>query len=136
MKIAIPEENGYVNQHFGHSQSFAVVEVADGRAGAPTLIDSSSLQHQHEGLAGLLRREGVQTVVVGGIGRPAAAALIEAGLEVVSGAQGPIAEVAQTFAEGKLRDQGGVHDHGHHDHDHHDHNGHNHLHGHGPHHHE
>jgi len=57
------------------------------------------LQHQHEGIAKLLKDKGVDTVIVGGIGPGAVQGLESQGLNVLFGAAGPIKEVAETFAK-------------------------------------
>ncbi|MFZ5649039.1 MAG: NifB/NifX family molybdenum-iron cluster-binding protein [Bacillota bacterium] len=128
MKIAVPNNNGKVNQHFGRSLEFAVVEVEGQRVVKQWAVSAESLQHNHGGLADLLSGQGVEAVVVGGIGPFALQALEQKGLKVITGASGDIREVAEQYARGELVSEGvacGQH--------HHDHGGHNH--GHGCHHH-
>lgn len=103
MKIAIPNNNGEVNQHFGQSQFFSVIELDnDNNIVNVEDIQAAGLQHQHEGLAELLKDKGVEVVIVGGIGAGAAQALETAGLKVLFGASGIIKEVAETFARGEF----------------------------------
>ncbi|HWI54137.1 MAG TPA: NifB/NifX family molybdenum-iron cluster-binding protein, partial [Desulfobacteria bacterium] len=69
MKIAIPENQGEVNQHFGQSKSFAIIELdQNNQVITVQEISATGLQHRHEGLASLLKDQNVETVIVGGIG--------------------------------------------------------------------
>lgn len=139
MKIAIPVTGGMVEHHFGRRDEFAIVDVVDGSFDPSRIefVDARAVQHDHEGTVELLRRHGVQTVVAGGMGYGIFAALKNAGLEIITGAEGTVEGVAKDFAEGKLVDRGAVHNHhhgpneGHHEH-HGGHHGHHHGH-HGPH---
>ena len=102
MKLAMPYEQGKVNQHFGMSKEFAVVELEDGKIKSRKTISAAQLQHNHEGLAGLMKSEHVDVVITGGIGARAIVALQESGLQVVSGANGSVEDVALSFARGEL----------------------------------
>lgn len=127
-KIAIPTEGENVNAHFGRSQAFTLVEILDGKVSGKEKIDTANFQHQHEGIAQLLKAKGVETVICGGIGPGAIAGLENAGLEVLRGANGTVSSVAQSYAEGTFVSTNAVCNHSH-DHDH------NHAHGHHHHHH-
>ena len=120
MKVALPIEGDQINQHFGRSQQFLVAEVQDGQIGAQEMIESSELQHNHQGLASLMIAYNVGTVIVGGIGQPARKSLEDNGLSVISGASGSYQEVLQSFAAGTLVDTSVScqhdHDHPHHHH--------------------
>lgn len=121
MKIAIPENQGQVNQHFGQSKSFAIVEIGQNNQVTNVQeVSAEGLQHAHEGLAGLLKGQDVETVIVGGIGAGAVQALEAEGLKVLFGASGPVKEVAESFARGEFvserkmcNHQGGGHHHHH-----------------------
>jgi len=105
MKLAMPHEQGKVNQHFGVSKEFAIVELENGKIKTSKIISAQQLQHNHSGLAGLMKSEQVDVVITGGIGAMAINALQENGLQVVSGAKGNIEEVALAFAQGELNTQ-------------------------------
>lgn len=130
MKIAVPTTAGRVEQHFGRSEEFAIVEVAEGSTelGSIETVDARGTLHDHEGRAALLGQHGVQVVIAGGMGYGMFAALRDSGFTVITGAEGTVEEVARAFAMGKLTDKGAVH-HGHH-HEEHNHAEH-HQHGHG-----
>lgn len=125
MKIAIPENHGEVNQHFGQTTGFAIIEIADdNRIVSVETVSASGFQHSHEGLTGLLKQHGVEVVIVGGIGPGALEALESQGLKVLFGASGSIKEVAETFARGEFISRRTVcNHHGSHHHYHHGYHG-------------
>lgn len=124
-KIAIPTEGEIVNAHFGRSQAFTIFEVQDGKVTGEEIVDTKGFEHQHAGIAQLMKSKGVEAVICGGIGPGAISGLENAGLEVLRGASGPVRIVAQSYADGTFVSSNAVCDHSHgdqhHDHDHHNH---------------
>lgn len=119
MKIAIPNNNKEVNQHFGRSTSFIVASIDDKKVLGIEEISTTQLMHQHEGLANLLTSRGVKLAVVGGIGAGALSALENEGIEVIKGASGNYEDVLNQYINGTLvsnEDASCSHDHGHHHH--------------------
>lgn len=117
MKIAMPVANGKVNPHFGTSREFAILELENGKVVNKKVISAEGLQHNHGGLAGLIKNEGVDVAIVGGIGGHMLEALQAMGLKVVAGASGDITEVAEAYAAGTLTTRPsicGCGGHGHH----------------------
>jgi predicted Fe-Mo cluster-binding NifX family protein len=104
MKIGMPKEGDFINQHFGQSRQFLIATVQDGQVVDKKVVGAESLQHNHAGLSGLFANEGVSVVITGGIGQPAYNALREKGLEVVRGASGTCEEVLQKYLRGEQRD--------------------------------
>ena len=92
MRIAVTYENGDVFQHFGHTETFKVYEVKDGRIVSSELIGSDG--SGHEALAGLLRERKINVLICGGIGGGAQAALEENGVELCAGAKGSADEAS------------------------------------------
>jgi predicted Fe-Mo cluster-binding NifX family protein len=119
-KIAIPTEGEIVNGHFGRSQAFTIFEIADGQVLNQELIDTRGFEHQHAGIAQLLKSKGVETVICGGIGPGAIQGLESHGMEVLRGASGLTRDVAQSYSNGTFIGTDAVCDHSHgHDHEHH-----------------
>lgn len=120
MKIAIPARNGQVNEHFGTTQEFAIVELENGKVKSTQILSNEGLQHNHGGIANMLRNENIEVIICGGIGGHMIQALEQMGLKVVNGASGPLESVAEAYAAGKLATNpvscgcGGGHDHHHH----------------------
>lgn len=105
MKLALPDEKGYVNQHFGKSTNFCIVEVQNKEILNLETITVIGLQHQHLGLAQFLKSHGVDTVIVGGIGSGAIQPLKDMGFNVICGASGQIKQVVALFINGQLEDK-------------------------------
>lgn len=115
MKIAVTCENGQVFQHFGHTPSFAVFEAEDGKIISETIVSCGD--SGHGALATLLAAEKVEVLICGGIGAGAINALARENILVVGGAEGDVKQVAEDFANGRLKVRADFHCN-HHDHDH------------------
>lgn len=105
MKIALPKDGEMLNQHFGRSKCFAIVDIDQGRENKVVHtkeVSTEGLQHNHEGLADLLENEGVSVVIAGGMGENAYNALEEKGVGVVKGASGKIEDIMQKYLQGDL----------------------------------
>ncbi len=111
MKIAVTYENGEVFQHFGHTETFKVYEVKDGKIVSSELIGSDG--SGHEALAGLLKERAIDVLICGGIGNGAQAALEENGIELCAGAEGSADEAVEAFLRGELKNTGANCDHHH-----------------------
>jgi len=120
MKIAMPYADGVVNPHFGQSREFIIFEADGKQITGSKIINNEDFCHNHEGLAGLLKSQGVEVVITGGVGRPMVNALRMMGFEVVTGASGEAAKVAADYLNGTLKTANiGLCGCGDHDHDHH-----------------
>jgi predicted Fe-Mo cluster-binding NifX family protein len=105
MKIGMPKNGDFINQHFGQSKQFLIASVENGQVLEKKEINSESLQHNHGGLSDLFLAEGVSIVITGGIGQPALNALVEKGLQVIKGASGTCDEVLKSYLSGQLTDK-------------------------------
>ncbi len=97
VKAAVTYESGTVFQHFGHTEFFKIYEIADGKITGSELISSGGTGHG--ALAGLLKEQGVNALICGGIGGGAKTALAEAGIAVYGGVSGDADKAAEA---GKL----------------------------------
>ena len=113
MKIAVTYENGEVFQHFGRTENFKVYEVEDGKIVSSEVIGTDG--NGHEALADFLAGKGADTVICGGLGDGAQAALSAAGVEVISGASGDADAAVEAYLRGELVSTGVNCDH--HDHE-------------------
>ena len=105
MKIAIPNNNSMVNQHFGMSKSFVIATIEDKKILNIEEISAVELQHKHQGLADLLVKHGATVVITGGIGEGAIGGLQQNGLEVIKGASGEYDKVLIEYINGTLEDK-------------------------------
>lgn len=112
MKIAVTYENGNVFQHFGKTEAFKVYEVENGQILSAEVIGTEGAGH--EALADFLAGKGVGTLICGGLGGGAQTALADAGIQVISGAQGVADDAVEAFLSGELASAGVNCDH--HDH--------------------
>ncbi len=100
MRIAVTYENGQIFQHFGHTPAFKLYDTAEGRITRTEVLDTAG--SGHGALAGWLKERGVETLICGGIGAGARAALAEAGIALYGGASGGADEAIVAFLTGTL----------------------------------
>ena len=100
MKIAVTYENGQVFQHFGHTQAFLIAQT-QGDSYTTALLNAQG--SGHGALASLLRQNGVDVLICGGIGGGAKAALEQAGIALVAGASGNAEEQVRAYLAGTLQ---------------------------------
>ena len=100
MKIAVTYEAGLVFQHFGHTASFKIYEVENHEVKSSHVVDTNG--RGHGALAGFLKTLGVDTLICGGIGGGAQAALAQAGITFYGGVHGDADDVVQDLLSGEL----------------------------------
>jgi predicted Fe-Mo cluster-binding NifX family protein len=118
MKIAIPVHNGFVNEHFGHSENFTVYTISPKRtieSVTPVASDGCGCK---SGIAQILAEQGVSVMLAGNIGAGATGLLNEFGIEVIRGCYGQTDNVVNEFLKGNIQDSEetctmheGCHDH-------------------------
>ncbi|URZ03426.1 NifB/NifX family molybdenum-iron cluster-binding protein [Clostridium felsineum] len=119
MKIAVPNDQNMVNQHFGKSKSFIIATVEDNKIVNTEEVSTVELAHQHQGLAKLLLKNEVDLVIVGGIGAGALTGLSQNGLKVIRGASGEYTKAIEKYISGDLQDKNVIcNHHGEHNHTH------------------
>ena len=107
MKVAVTYEDGQIFQHFGHTRQFKVYEITDGAILGEQVVDT--MGSGHGALAGFLLDLGVDTLICGGIGGGAQAALAAAGIRLYGGVSGGADKAVQAFLKGKLDFDADVH---------------------------
>ena len=115
MRIAVTYENGQIFQHFGHTEQFKLYEVEDGKITGSEVVDTNG--SGHGALAGFLMQHGVNTLICGGIGGSAQAALAEAGIKLYGGVSGDADAAVNALLSDNLGYDPNVHC-SHHDHEH------------------
>lgn len=104
MKIAVAYENGAVFQHFGHTESFKVYEVEDGKVLSSEILSANG--GGHDALSLFLAQQGVGVVICGGIGQGAEDALAAVGIEICSGVQGDADAAVEAYLSDALESAG------------------------------
>ena len=118
MRIAVTYENGQIFQHFGHTETFKVYEIADGRIVSAEVVGSNG--SGHGALAGLLAGKGVDVLICGGIGRGAQIALAQAGVKLYGGCSGSADAAVEALLAGTLEYNANVQCNHHGEHHHHE----------------
>ena len=112
MKIAIPIANGQLCMHFGHCETFALVEV---EPATKTLRKTESVEpppHEPGLLPRWLAEQGVTVILAGGMGSRAQGLFAERGIQVVTGATGGTPEeLVKAFLDGTLETGANACDH-------------------------
>jgi predicted Fe-Mo cluster-binding NifX family protein len=118
MKIALPVHNGFVNEHFGHSENFTVYTISPEKnieSVNPVVSDGCGCR---SGIAQILAEQGVTIMLAGNIGAGAINHLNESGIEVVRGCYGQAEKVVSEYLKGTITDNEqtctnheGCHDH-------------------------
>ena len=104
MKIALPLQNGSVNEHFGHSENFTIYTISPEKN-----IESVNpvVSHGcgcHSGIAQILAEQGVSVMLAGNIGAGAIYHLNEFGIDVVRGCNGKAEKVIAEYLNGTIID--------------------------------
>ena len=119
MKLAVTYAGGDIFPHFGKTEEFKIYEIEDNKVVASTVIGNEGLGH--EALAGLLAEQKIEKLICGGLGQGALDALTQAGIEVVSGAEGDADAAVYAYLNGELESKGVNCDHHHEEGEEHDH---------------
>lgn len=101
MKIAVTYESGNVFQHFGHSEQFKIYDIENGKIAGSAVVDTNG--NGHGALAGFLTKQGVDTLICGGIGDGAKTALAEAGITLYGGVTGNADNAVSALLNGTLQ---------------------------------
>jgi len=100
MKIAVTYENGQVFQHFGHTETFNVYDVENGKIQSSAILGSNG--SGHSALAGMLQNNLIDTLICGGIGGGAKQALARAGVNLYGGVSGDADRAVEALLENRL----------------------------------
>ena len=107
MRIAVTYENGEIFQHFGHTGQFKIYDVENGRILSSEVVGTNG--SGHGALAGLLSALHVDTLICGGIGGGAQAALAAADIRLYGGVSGSADEAVDALLAGTLNFDPAVH---------------------------
>ena len=102
MVIAVPYLEGNVNAHFGSTQAFLVADSVDGKLRGTSLFEVQGMQHNHSGIAGFLKEQGVEVILAGGMGAPMQQALKAQGFSLYCGVGGPALEAVDAYLRGEI----------------------------------
>ena len=122
MIIAVPVREGRFSSHFGGADAFALYTVDEASREVSGHEFAAPPEHGRGVFPVWLRKQGVTTVLAGGMGPRASSIFARHGIDVVLGAEGDDPEVmVRAYLEGALSSSGELcHEHGFHDCGHHD----------------
>ena len=100
MKIAVTYDNGLIFQHFGHTEFFKIYDVENNEVVKSEVVSTNG--QGHGALAGFLKAHNVDTLICGGIGGGAKAALAENGVTLYGGCAGMADTSVKALLEHKL----------------------------------
>ena len=103
MRIAIPVAEGELAIHFGHCESFALLDIELEERKLVGRQDLSAPPHQPGLLPKWLAQKGVDMVIAGGMGRRAMDLFTSSGIKVFTGASsGTPEQLVHNFMHGTL----------------------------------
>ena len=100
MRVAVTYEDGEIFQHFGRTEQFKVYDIEDGKVISSEVVGTDG--RGHGALAGVLNELNADTLICGGIGGGAQAALAEAGIKLYGGVSGAADAAVETLLAGTL----------------------------------
>jgi predicted Fe-Mo cluster-binding NifX family protein len=106
MKIAVPVQQGFVNEHFGHSEEFVVYTISpENTIESAVPVPSTEGCGCRSGIAQVLAEQGVTILLAGNIGGGAISHLHDFGIGVVRGCQGQADLAVASFLAGNIKDK-------------------------------
>ncbi len=100
MRIAVTYENGQIFQHFGHTETFKIYDVEEGKVVHSEVVDTNG--SGHGALAGVLNALNADVLICGGIGGGAQTALAAAGIKLFGGVSGDADKAVEAFINDTL----------------------------------
>jgi len=99
MKIVMPYLGGNINQNFGSSSEFIIIEAENGMITGKKILTTGT---DHGELVNMLEAEGVEVVIANIISRPFVDMLSYKGMQIITRASGEAEQVARDFLSGEL----------------------------------
>lgn len=124
MKIAIASDGSTVSGHFGHCESFKIYDIeGENIVGQKDIANPG---HKPGFLPKFLHEQGVDCIIVGGMGQKAQKIFSHHNIDSFTGVQGEVIEILDKFLAGTLENKGSGCNHDHHEggHEHHHHHDH------------
>lgn len=112
MKIAIPIAGGKLCMHFGHCESFALIDVEEAKKAVIKRTDVVAPPHQPGLLPMWLAERGANLIIAGGMGQRAQSLFEQNGIKVIVGAAAESPEIiVDNYLKGELTVGGNICDH-------------------------
>lgn len=101
MRIAVPYDEGRINQFYGKTQELKIYEIEDGQ-----IVDENVIGVMGQGpdaLGAFLKVIEVETLICGGIGKDEIESLEQGGMDLYVGAIGQADGAVRDFLAGELK---------------------------------
>ena len=103
MRIAIPTTGDRLEQHFGHCEKFVLTDIDPISRQITATAEAPAPEHQPGLLPPWLKERGVTHVIAGNMGTRARTLLLEASVEVLTGAPvEPASVLVRQYLDGTL----------------------------------
>lgn len=108
MKIAVPvlSDNGLdsiIAEHFGHTPYFAFVEIEENEIKKVEIEKNLLEEHAPGEIPEYIHRNGGEVLIARGMGGRAITFFKNLGIKTITGAQGTLKEIIDTFISGSLQ---------------------------------
>ncbi len=128
MKIAMPLKNSNkldseLSEHFGHASYFGFVEIEDGKIVNYEIIPNTFESHGPGDLPNLIKQKNADILIAYGMGQRALDYFESYNIQVITGVEGTMKEIADEYIKGNLEVDENWKDKeefAHHDHEEHD----------------
>ena len=112
MRIAIPVSDGKLTMHFGHCETFSLIDADTGSGKILKREDVAAPPHEPGLLPRWLKEKGAEVIIAGGMGRRAMDLFEDQGVHVIVGAPAEAPEeLVRRFLAGTLTSGNNVCDH-------------------------
>jgi len=99
-RLAVATEDSHVAPHFGHCQTYTLVDIAAGSETARNVVANPG--HEPGILPGFLAAKGVKYVIAGGMGSRAVELFEQQSINTIVGVSGSVDEAIKLFLAGTL----------------------------------
>ncbi|MCU0378218.1 MAG: NifB/NifX family molybdenum-iron cluster-binding protein [Bacteroidales bacterium] len=107
MKIALPTRGNFIDDHFGHCDSYTVFKINENdEIESRETIRAETGCGCKSGIAAVLKEKGVEVMLAGNMGDGAVNVLQRHDIAVFRGCRGDVTEVTMAFLRGELNDSG------------------------------
>lgn len=114
IKIAVPINNGMVDDHFGHCAYYIIYSIENNTITGKENLQSPAGCGCKSNIGSMLQEKKVTYMLAGNIGEGAIQMLAMRGIQVIRGCAGNADTVVQDFLQGNIQDKNIVcHQHGH-----------------------
>ncbi len=103
MKIAISSDNGFVSEHFGRCEEYAIFDIENNKITKQEILKNPG--HEPSFLPKFLKKKGVNVIITQGAGPRAIELLNNFGIKVILTEKEENKEVIKNYLKGELKEK-------------------------------